>query len=109
LHSSTANKLATYADKRKELAYDGLADSFFVSEQGGALSVAGLDRWFKTLVLRLGLWPEDGRRWPCLTSFRHTFATRRLRTWYEGGADVTTLLPHLSVYLGHVSPRETYW
>lgn len=109
LHSSTADKLATYAKKRKELAYDGLSDSFFVSEQGSALGVADLDHWFRKLVLRLRLWPEEGRRWPCLTSFRHTFATRRLRTWYEDGADVTTLLPHLSVYLGHVSPRETYW
>lgn len=57
----------------------------------------------------LGLWPEPEKRWPCLTSFRHTFAIRRLRTWYEDGADLTTVLPHLSVYLGHVSPRETYW
>jgi integrase/recombinase XerD len=55
------------------------------------------------------LWPEKGKRWPCLRSFRHTFAVRRLRTWYEEGADLTTLLPHLSVYLGHVSPEETYW
>jgi integrase len=44
-----------------------------------------------------------------LRSFRHTFAVQRLRTWYEEGADLTTLLPHLSVYLGHVSPEETYW
>ena len=42
-------------------------------------------------------------------SFRHTFSVRRLRTWYEEGADLTTLLPHLSVYLGHVRPEETYW
>ena len=32
-----------------------------------------------------------------------------MRTWYEEGANLTTLLPHLSVYLGHVSPEETYW
>ena len=109
LHATTAYKLASYAAKRKELAYDGFSDSFFVSEQGTALRISNLDHWFRKLALRLGLWPEGEKRWPCLTSFRHTFAIRRLRTWYEEGADLAILLPHLSVYLGHVSPGETYW
>jgi integrase/recombinase XerD len=109
LHPTTADQLGRYAARRRELAYEGLSDSFFVSEQGIALRVSSLDQWFGKLVLRLGLWPAAEKRWPCLTSFRHTFAIRRLRTWYEEGADLTTLLPHLSVYLGHVSPQETYW
>jgi len=29
--------------------------------------------------------------------------------WYEAGLDVYALLPHLSVYLGHVRPQESYW
>ncbi len=109
LHPTTADQLARYAARRRELAYEGLSDFFFVSAQGTALRVSGLDRWFGKLVLGLGLWPEAEKRWPCLTSFRHTFAIRRLRTWYEEGADLTVVLPHLSVYLGHVSPQETYW
>jgi integrase/recombinase XerD len=109
LHHTTADQLARYAAQRRELVYEGLSDFFFVSERGTALRVSGLDRWFGKLVLRLGLWPEAEKRGPCLTSFRHTFAIRRLRTWYEEGADLTVLLPHLSVYLGHVSPQETYW
>ncbi len=109
LHSTTATMLAQYVAERKRLAYDGLSDAFFVSERGTALRVSSLGRWFGQLVLRVGLWPEKDRRWPCLRSFRHTFAVRRLRTWYEEGANLTTFLPHLSVYLGHVSPEETYW
>jgi integrase len=109
LHASTVTMLAQYVAERKRLAYDGLCDAFFVSERGTALRVSSLGRWFGQLVLRVGLWPENGKQWPCLRSFRHTFAVRRLRTWYEEGADLTTLLPHLSVYLGHVSPEETYW
>jgi integrase/recombinase XerD len=109
LHPTMATMLAQYVGERKLLDYDGLSDSFFVSERGTALRVSSLGRWFGQLVLRVGLWPEKGKRWPCLRSFRHTFAVRRLRTWYEEGADLTTLLPHLSVYLGHVSPEETYW
>lgn len=109
LHPTTAAVLAEYVAERRHLSYDGLSDMFFVSEHGTALRVSSLGRWFGQLVLRLGLWPEKGKQWPCLRSFRHTFAVRRLCTWYEEGADLTTLLPHLSVYLGHVSPEETYW
>jgi integrase len=109
LHDTTAAQLADYLAQRRKQAYDALSDAFFVSEKGTSLRTSSLGRWFGQVVLRLGLWPEKGKRWPSLRSFRHTFAVRRLRIWYEEGADVTTLLPHLSSYLGHVSPEETYW
>jgi len=44
-----------------------------------------------------------------LHSFRHGFAVRRLLAWYAGNLDVRALIPHLSVYLGHLSKEETYW
>ena len=109
LHSTTTARLADYFAERQKLAYDGLSDFFFVSEKGTALRISSLGRWFGQRVINLGLWPEKGKRWPSLRSFRHTFAVRRLRVWYEEGADLATLVPHLSVYLGHVSPEETYW
>jgi len=109
LHSTTAERLAEYLAKRKELSYDGLTEAFFISERGGPLRVSGLGRWFGQLVLQEGLWPDRGKRWPSLRSFRHTFAVGRLRAWYEEGADVSALVPQLSVYLGHVCPEETYW
>ena len=49
-----------------------------------------------------------GRRGPAWHSLRHTFAVRRLLTWYRAGADVRSLLPNLAVYLGHVGPTQTY-
>jgi integrase/recombinase XerD len=42
-------------------------------------------------------------------SFRHTFAVTRMQHWYQQDLDVQALLPHLSVYLGHVHPQESYW
>ena len=38
---------------------------------------------------------------------RHSFAVHRLTSWYEQGADVQRLLPHLATYLGHVSIAAT--
>jgi hypothetical protein len=45
------------------------------------------------------IYPMDDAR-PC---------THRLTQWYEDGASAAELAPTLSVYLGHVSPRESYW
>ena len=32
-----------------------------------------------------------------------------MRLWYQEGVDVQARLPHLSVYMGHVRPQESYW
>ena len=47
-------------------------------------------------------------RFDPLMSFRHTFAVSCMRRWYEPGQDVQALLPHLSVYVGHIRPQESY-
>ena len=65
--------------------------------------------WFARLCQRVALEPTERGRRPCLMSFRHTFAVTRVQQWYEQGLDVQALLPHLSVYLGHVRPQESYW
>jgi integrase/recombinase XerD len=109
LHPSTAEQLRRYAEQRARLHYDGLADAFFVSEQGQALSYYAVDNWFLRLCRRLAMQPTEGRRGPCLMSFRHTFAVTCLRRWYQQGCDVQALLPRLSVYLGHVRPQDSYW
>ena len=109
LHPSTAEHLRRYTEQRASFHYDGLADAFFVSEQGQHLKYRGVHRWFDRLCQRLAIEPTDGGRKPCLSSLRHTFAVTRMQRWYQQGLDVPTLLPHLSVYLGHVRPQESYW
>jgi site-specific recombinase XerD len=61
--------------------------------------------WLRT---EAGIMRFDGGRFqPRLHDFRHTFAVRRLITWYREGKDVQRLLPHLSTYLGHVNIDST--
>jgi len=109
LHPSTADHLRCYAEQRAHLHYDGLSDAFFVSEQSNHLKYLTLHNWFARLCQRVAIGPTTGGRAPCLTSFRHTFAVTRMQRWYQQGLDVQALLPHLSVYLGHVKPQESYW
>jgi integrase/recombinase XerD len=109
LHPSTAEHLRHYREQRARGHYDGLSDAFFVSEKGQPLKYPALYNWFARLCQRLAIEPTDGGRGPCLMSFRHTFAVTCLQRWYQQGRDVQALLPHLSVYLGHVNPQESYW
>ena len=109
LHSSTAEHLRHYREQRAHLHYDGLSEAFFVSERGQPLQYLALHHWFARLCQRLAIAPTTGGRSPCLMSFRHTFAVTCLQRWYQQGLDVQALLPHLSVYLGHVHPQESYW
>lgn len=109
LHSTTAESMRRYHAERHRLGYNALSDVFFVSEKGQVLNYSALRRTFKRLTERLGLIPANGRRPPSLHSLRHTFAVDRLLTWYREGVDVRRMAPHLSVYLGHVRPQESYW
>ena len=109
LHPSTAAHLRHYARLRSALHYDGLSDVFFVSEQGGQLGRSTLWHWFNARCRALGVGPTAEGRRPSLSALRHSFAVQRMRLWYQAGVDVQARLPHLSVYMGHVRPQESYW
>jgi integrase len=109
LHPSTADQLRHYTQLRMALHYDGLSDVFFVSEQGGPLHRSTLWRWLAARCRTLGMGPTEGGRRPSLSALRHSFAVQRMRLWYQEGVDVQARLPHLSVYMGHVRPQESYW
>jgi integrase len=109
LHPSTAERVRHYQTQRARWHYDGLSAALFVSERGHPLQHRALHDWFARLCQRVAIVPPPGGRAPCLTSFRHTFAVTRMQHWYQQGQDVQALLPHLSVYLGHVHPQESYW
>jgi integrase/recombinase XerD len=108
LHSTTADALRAYVRRRRDLGYDGLAETFFVSEHPGPLRAPSVRRTFVALARRAGLRPPVGPG-PRVHDLRHTFAVGRLLAWYRDGADVHARLPELSVYLGHVNPEDTYW
>lgn len=109
LHPTTAERLKAYALLRRNLGYAGLSDQFFMSEIGTAISYGFFATWFTRTAKRLGMSPSFGARTPTLHSLRHTFAVERLTQWCLEGAPVQQWIPNLSVYLGHVSPVETYW
>ena len=52
---------------------------------------------------------DSGYEHARLYDFRHTFATRTIRSWLENNEDVNARLFLLSTYMGHVHPEDTFW
>jgi integrase/recombinase XerD len=109
LHPTTAVQIRRYLALRVMFHYDAVSDVVFLSEQGHPLTYHAIGYRFAQLCRYLALGPTDGGRRPSPHALRHAFAIERIRRWYHKGADVQALLPHLSVYLGHVRPQESYW
>jgi integrase/recombinase XerD len=86
----------------------GTTGTFFLDKRGEAVHRCALDSAFKRLRKHAGVRRSDGGRFqPRLHDLRHAFAVHRLTEWYRQGAEVQRLVYHLSVYLGHVSLRDT--
>lgn len=101
--------LSDYRKRRRALIKSKYKHSFFfVKRNGLALSYGCTKRAFRMLCNYSGIRREDGARYqPRLHDTRHTFAVYRLVDWYRHGADVQSILPHLSTYLGHLNVSST--
>ena len=109
IHPTTVPPLQAYMEKRNRAKLRQPSTAFFITGTGRPLSYPTLRRMFVQLLESAGIQRVDGRRGPMLHSFRHGFAVQRLVAWYHDKLDVRAMIPHLSVYLGHLSKEETYW
>lgn len=84
------------------------APFFTTTRYGTRINQCTVEGAFRRACEHAGIRRDDGARYqPRLHDLRHTFAVTRLTTWYRRGQDVQRLLPHLSVYLGHVHLAAT--
>jgi integrase len=109
IHPTAAHQLREYLESRRRFRCNSRSGFFFVSDHRQRLAYPAVGEVFRRLIKKLGISPRAGQREPSLHSFRHSFATERLKAWYQSGADVHALSPNLSVYLGHVDPTTSYW
>jgi integrase/recombinase XerD len=109
IHPTTAEKLRRYLRRRKRLWSATTSNAVFLNDSGKSLRYPAARRDFVAITNSIGIQKNPGRRRVGLHCLRHTFAVERLVSWYRAGFDVRSMLPHLSVYLGHVRPEDTYW
>lgn len=108
LHPTTTARLKEYATRRAHHCRARHSHIFFVTDGGCQISRDSVEQWFAGIANKLGLRTPGGKR-PSPHSLRHTFAVHRLTQWYIERKPVWELIPVLSIYLGHVSPSDTYW
>lgn len=108
LDPSLTELLSDYCTRRDQLSPSGHAKAFFVSNRGTALSDSAVNATFRQLLEAAGVPTATGAR-PRIHDLRHSFTVHTLLGWQREGLDVSSRLPALSTYLGHVSPASTYW
>lgn len=84
-------------------------DRFFVSSTGAPVTVGTVGVIFNRIWDQAGLARPAGKTQPRPYDFRHHFAYANLERWMADGTDVTTMLPYLSVYMGHATIESTYY
>lgn len=110
VHPSTREALATYfAHRDRHLGLQGPGDPFFGADPPARLTYNHVRQTFVALRQQLGWDQRVSRRPPRIYDLRHTFACRRLLTWYREGVDVHAKLMSLCTYLGHTRVADTYW
>ncbi len=109
----TLENLLEYQALRERLVGTTDEPALFVGERGQRLSCDQVYCYFDRAAQMIGLRePQpNGRRGtgPRLHDLRHSFAVHTLIDWYRDGLDVDGEMYKLSTWLGHKSPRESYW
>jgi integrase len=109
LHPSTVTALTTYRSVRDAWFPTPISPALLVSQAGTRLLSFNVGQTFARLARRAGLTARSPSCRPRPHDLRHTFAVRTLLGWYRDGGDIDARMPLLSTYLGHVSPKNTYW
>jgi len=107
LHRSVTAELGAYTTTRDRLCPTPGCDRFFVSVTGRPLRRGDAERIFRDITTAVGLRTDSVH--PRIHDLRHTLAVRTLIDGHRNGQDISSLLPVLSTYLGHVEPANTYW
>jgi integrase len=110
LHTTAVGPLRDYATTRKDRCQKVAVTTFFASEAGRPLPYSTVRHTFHQLLQKAmpGATPI-GRVRPRLHDLRHTFACRRLLSWYHEGTQIDRAIDQLSAYLGHAKVTDTFW
>ena len=111
LSRSASAELRRYLMVRLASPWDISAGAPLLGGQHGsasfrAYSPTALGHGLRKLYRDAGVHDPLGR-FPRVHDLRHSFAVQALLRWYRSGVDVQAKLPHLSMYLGHVSIVST--
>lgn len=106
IHPTTLEVLQEYDRLRKKLLPNQKDNAFFISKFKTRLVYGNVNRTFLEITRNIGIRDKEGKG-ARIHDLRHTFAIRRVATWYDMGLDVNQMLPLLSTYMGHAHFEDT--
>ena len=83
------------------------SEYFFPNPEGKPYSARTAYGRFRHALRHAGISHGGRGKGPRVHDLRHTFAVRVLNKWVREGKNLTTALPYLSVYMGHVGLKAT--
>jgi len=105
LSASLVALLKTYSEK---VHFSQTKDAvFFPKPDGSVYAEKAIYQHFRVLLWQAGISHGGKGNGPRLHDIRHTFAVHRLKYWAREGLDVSTMLAHLSAYMGHKNLKAT--
>lgn len=102
-------RLEEYLEWRERSGFPKEPESaLFIDDRALPVNIHTFSACFKHIRKKAGISRDDSEIYqPRIQDLRHTFATNRLKSWYEEQKDVQGLLPILSSYLGHTHLAHT--
>jgi len=107
LDSSVVKALRKYETFRNK-CFPEIKDNFFINAFGRPLPYLSLHEYWKIILKNTGVGNGRQKR-PRIHDLRHTFACNHLMKAYKKNWNINNAIDLLSIYLGHTSPKETYW
>ena len=108
-NAAVRKEMIDFLQWRKSQGMSAADDAhLFVNRNGRPVTRGSFNDMFRRICNKAGIRRDDGAIYqPRIHDLRHTFAVNRLIAWYDAGADVQTLLPVLSTYMGHTHLAHT--
>ncbi len=103
-----SEQLLLYREAVNSRIERSVSSAFFITTGGKPFNERALEYAFQQIRHIVDV-SDSGYKCARLYDFRHTFATRTIKNWYEHGIDPDVNLFLLSTYLGHSHPEDTYW
>lgn len=109
IHPTVNEAMRRYAAQRERDPRGRSSTWFFLGRGDRRLPHRSVHHAFRRICLVLGWRGNGDLPLPRIHDMRHSFAVRRLLTWYREGVDVEHAITSLSTYLGHGKVSDTYW
>lgn len=109
LASSLVDRCRKYVESMQLRSVWQNSDYFFPNSIGTKYSEGAIYQAFRDLLRKSGISHGGRGKGPRLHDLRHSYAVHCLRNWVREGKNLTTALPYLSVYMGHVGSRSTQY